>query len=113
MQSLKDWHPDIMEFIQCKNKEEKKARVLIDSGEYDANFNGEAYSSIMFQNANLSVRLSDEFMRSVEEGRKWKTRWVTDPTKFGPGIRCQVRLATNVGRGLGLWRSWRSIRHHD
>ncbi len=84
MQSLKDWHPDIMEFIQCKNKEEKKARVLIDSGEYDANFNGEAYSSIMFQNANLSVRLSDEFMRSVEEGRKWKTRWVTDPTKNGP-----------------------------
>lgn len=84
MQSLKDWHPDILEFIQCKNKEEKKARVLIDSGEYDANFNGEAYSSIMFQNANLSVRLSDEFMRAVEEGKKWKTRWVTDPSRNGP-----------------------------
>lgn len=84
MQSLKDWHPDILEFIQCKNKEEKKARVLIDSGEYDANFNGEAYSSIMFQNANLSVRLSDEFMRAVEEGKKWKTRWVTDPARIGP-----------------------------
>ena len=84
MQSLKDWHPDILDFIQCKNKEEKKARVLIDSGEYDANFNGEAYSSIMFQNANLSVRVSDEFMRAVEEGRKWKTRWVTDATKTGP-----------------------------
>src|SRR4029079_12743132 len=84
MQSLKDWHPDIMDFIQCKKKEEKKARTLIDSGEYDANFNGEAYSSIMFQNANLSVRVSDEFMRAVEEGRKWKTRWVTDATKAGP-----------------------------
>lgn len=84
MQSLKDWHPDILEFIQCKNREEKKARTLIDSGEYDSNFNGEAYSSIMFQNANLSVRVSDEFMRSVEEGRKWKTRWVTDPTQSGP-----------------------------
>lgn len=84
MQSLKDWHPDILEFIQCKNKEEKKARVLIESGEYDANFNGEAYSSIMFQNANLSVRLSDEFMRAVEEGKKWKTRWVTDRTRNGP-----------------------------
>jgi ribonucleoside-diphosphate reductase alpha chain len=44
MQSLKDWHPDILEFIQCKAKEEKKARVLIESGEYEANFNGEAYS---------------------------------------------------------------------
>src|ERR1700726_3788262 len=52
MQSLKDWHPDVLEFIQAKRKEEKKARTLIESGEYDSNFNGEAYSSIMFQNAN-------------------------------------------------------------
>ncbi|WP_390512122.1 vitamin B12-dependent ribonucleotide reductase [Schlesneria paludicola] len=92
MQSLKDWHPDILEFIQCKNKEEKKARVLIDSGEYDANFNGEAYSSIMFQNANLSVRLSDEFMRAGEEGKTWKTRWVTDATKFGPEYEAKYIL---------------------
>ncbi len=84
MQSLKDWHPDILEFIQCKQKEEKKARVLIDSGEYDSNFNGEAYSSIMFQNANLSVRISDDFMKSFLDGTKWKTRWVTDPAKAGP-----------------------------
>ncbi|MFO1023273.1 MAG: vitamin B12-dependent ribonucleotide reductase [Planctomycetales bacterium] len=84
MQSLKDWHPDIMEFIQAKTKEEKKARTLIESGEYDANFNGEAYSSIMFQNANLSVRVSDQFMQAVVDGGKWKTRWVTDKTKSGP-----------------------------
>ena len=44
MQSLKDWHPDIRSFIQCKAKEERKARTLIESGEYEANFNGEAYS---------------------------------------------------------------------
>ncbi len=84
MQSLKDWHPDILEFIQCKTKEEKKARLLIDSGEYESNFNGEAYSSIMFQNANLSVRLSDEFMQAALEGKKWRTHWVTDPNKAGP-----------------------------
>ncbi|MCC7421348.1 MAG: vitamin B12-dependent ribonucleotide reductase [Planctomycetaceae bacterium] len=84
MQSLKDWHPDILDFIQAKGKEEKKARTLIASGEYESNFNGEAYSSIMFQNANLSVRLSDEFMRAAEAGGKWQTRWVTDPSKAGP-----------------------------
>jgi ribonucleoside-diphosphate reductase alpha chain len=77
MQSLKVWHPDIMEFIECKAKEEAKAHVLIEKGGYDANFNGEAYSSIMFQNANLSVRVTDDFMQAVTEDRDWITRWVT------------------------------------
>ncbi len=84
MQSLKDWHPDVLEFIQAKRKEERKARTLIESGEYDSNFNGEAYSSIMFQNANLSVRVSDEFMNAAVDGKKWKTHWVTDPKHAGP-----------------------------
>jgi ribonucleoside-diphosphate reductase alpha chain len=84
MQSLKDWHPDILEFIQAKAKEEKKARTLIESGEYDANFNGEAYSSIMFQNSNLSVRVSDDFMQAAVDDRKWRTHWVTDPKVSGP-----------------------------
>jgi ribonucleoside-diphosphate reductase alpha chain len=61
MQSIKVWHPDIMEFIECKWKEEQKAHALIREG-YESNFNGEAYSSVMFQNANLSVRVTDEFM---------------------------------------------------
>jgi ribonucleoside-diphosphate reductase alpha chain len=89
MQSIKDWHPDVLDFIQCKAREEKKAHTLIASGEYDSNFNGEAYSSIMFQNANLSVRLSDEFMQSLEKDGDWTTRWVTDPTKAGPTYKAK------------------------
>ncbi len=84
MQSLKVWHPDILEFIECKWKEEKKAHVLIEKGGYEANFNGEAYSSILFQNANLSVRMTDEFMETVQRGGQWTTRWVTDERQAGP-----------------------------
>jgi ribonucleoside-diphosphate reductase alpha chain len=84
MQSLKVWHPDILEFIECKWKEEKKAHVLIEKGGYEANFNGEAYSSILFQNANLSVRVTDEFMEAVEKGLPWTTHWVTEPDREGP-----------------------------
>ena len=78
MQSLKIWHPDILEFIECKHKEEQKAHTLIEKGGYEANFNGEAYSSILFQNANLSVRVTDEYMRAVENNDEWNTRWITD-----------------------------------
>ncbi|MEO1528431.1 MAG: vitamin B12-dependent ribonucleotide reductase [Planctomycetota bacterium] len=79
MQSLKVWHPDVMEFIECKWSEEKKAHALIREG-YDSNFNGEAYSSVCFQNANLSVRLTDDFMESVRDGKRWHTRWISDKT---------------------------------
>jgi ribonucleoside-diphosphate reductase alpha chain len=92
MQSLKITHPDIEDFIECKTKEELKARTLIDSGEYDSNFNGEAYSSIMFQNANLSVRVTDEFMQAAEQGRDWTTRWVTNPAKSGPTFKAKDLL---------------------
>ena len=68
-------HPDIEEFIWCKAKEEKKAHTLIDSG-YDPSLDGEAYSSIFFQNANNSVRASDEFMHAVLEDSDWWTRAV-------------------------------------
>ncbi len=76
MQSLKVQHPDIMDFINCKVAEEKKARVLIQSG-YDGSFNGDAYSSVMFQNANLSVRVTDDFLDAVQAGAVWHTRAVT------------------------------------
>ena len=57
-------HPDIVEFINCKVEEEKKAWALIDAG-YDGSFTGAAYGSVFFQNANNSVRVTDEFMRAV------------------------------------------------
>jgi len=69
-------HPDIEEFINCKVEEEKKAWTLIDAG-YDASLDGPAYGSVFFQNANNSVRVSDDFMRAVVEDREWKTRYVT------------------------------------
>jgi len=76
MNTLRDWHGDIEEFIEAKMKEEKKAWALIEQG-YDGSFNGEAYGSVMYQNENLSVRVSDEFMQAAIEGREWWTRAVT------------------------------------
>ncbi len=69
-------HPDIVEFINCKVEEEKKAWALIDAG-YDGSFTGVAYGSVFFQNSNNSVRVTDEFMRAVLDDGEWQTRSVT------------------------------------
>jgi ribonucleoside-diphosphate reductase alpha chain len=73
-------HPDILDFIESKEKEEKKAWALIDAG-YDGAFNapGGAYDSVQFQNANHSVRVTDEFMKAYEKGEDWNTYTVTEP----------------------------------
>ena len=70
-------HPDIEEFIKCKVEEEKKAWALIEAG-YDSSLDGPAYGSVFFQNANNSVRVSDEFMQAVQEDREWQSRYVTN-----------------------------------
>ncbi len=77
MQTLKVWHPDVMDFVVAKQEEEKKAWALIEQG-YDGSFNGPAYGSVAFQNVNQSVRVTDEFMEAAEKNEKYALRAVTD-----------------------------------
>jgi ribonucleoside-diphosphate reductase alpha chain len=72
-------HPDILDFIHSKADEEKKAWALIEAG-YNVGFNvpGGAYDSVQFQNANHSVRVTDDFMQAVADGKQWTTRAVVD-----------------------------------
>ena len=94
-------HPDIVEFIESKTKEERKAHVLIEQG-YDPSIDGEAYSSIFFQNANHSVRVTEEFMQAAEEDRDWWTRNVTTarpPNNSAPAI-CSPRWPNRPGSAV-------------
>ncbi|MEX1014298.1 MAG: vitamin B12-dependent ribonucleotide reductase [Candidatus Paceibacterota bacterium] len=70
-------HPDIMDFIRSKAEEENKIRAFVDAGYNMQDLNDEAWHSIQYQNANNSVRISDEFMKAAENGEKWKTKFRT------------------------------------
>jgi ribonucleoside-diphosphate reductase alpha chain len=102
---LNDSHPDVVEFINCKVNEEKKAWALIDQG-YDPSFNGEAYSSIAFQNANHSVRVSDEFMNAVVNNGDWETKAITTgetlDTYKASELMKMIATATHVCGDPGL-----------
>ncbi|MDP4039213.1 MAG: LAGLIDADG family homing endonuclease [Candidatus Pacearchaeota archaeon] len=75
MEILNIEHPDIIDFINAKQNEEKKAWALIEEG-YDGGMNGEAYETVAFQNCNMSVRVTDEFMNAVKNDGEWKTKLV-------------------------------------
>ncbi|MCH7974943.1 MAG: vitamin B12-dependent ribonucleotide reductase [Bacteroidetes bacterium] len=75
MQTLKSWHPDILQFVRAKMDEERKAWALIEEG-YDGSFNGPAYGSVAFQNVNQSVRMDDAFMEAAEADTDYELRSV-------------------------------------
>ncbi len=91
MQILDVTHPDIIEFIECKKKEEQKAWALMEAG-YEARIGapGGAYDSVMFQNSNISVRASDEFMNAAAEGRTYFTQRIFD------GAPCEELKAREI-----------------
>ncbi len=100
MQILDVDHPDILDFVRAKKVEEQKAWALIEEG-YNGGFNvpGGAYDSVFFQNSNLSVRASDEFMTAAAEGRPFSTKKRTD------GSTCETHDAASILREIseGTW----------
>ena len=104
-------HPDIEEFIWCKANEEKKARVLRDNG-FDMDLDGKDIHSIQYQNANNSVRVSDEFMEAVLADGDWNLT-ARHGGRVGPDRQGPRPLAPDRARGVGVRRPGSAVRHHD
>ena len=104
-------HPDIETFITWKADEEKKVEALIAAG-YPSDYNGEAYATVSGQNANNSVRVTNEFINAVDGGRGLEPdpphRW--QGPQDGQGARS---LAEDRRRRLAQRRSGPAVRHHD
>ncbi len=98
MEILNVDHPDIIEFINAKSNEEKKAWALIEQG-YSGGMNGEAYGSVSFQNCNMSVRVSDDFMKAVNNNGQWQTKFVKN------GEVCETFKARDILNKIaeGTW----------
>ena len=104
-------HPDILEFIWCKAREEEKARVLEQAG-YDMSLDSPDWSSIQYQNANNSVRVSDSFMEAVEADADWNLTARVDGSVVET-MKARKLLRRDRRGGMALRRSGRAVRHDD
>ena len=104
-------HPDIHDFIWCKAKEEEKAAALRDAG-FDMSIDGDGFTSIQYQNANNSVRVSDEFMERAERGEEWELT-ARNGGQVVETVDAEDLLNADRRRRVALRRSGRPVRHHD
>ncbi len=104
-------HPDIIDFIECKSKEEAKAHALVAMGYDGSRPDSDAYTSIFFQNANNSVRVTDDFMVAVLRDTEFSTRAIVDG-RVSQHLQSQRPALQDCRRHLALRRSRHAVRHH-
>ena len=105
-------HPDIEEFIWCKAIEERKARVLRDAG-FDMDLDGNDSHSIQYQNANNSVRVTDEFMQAVVDDADWDLERRHRPARSCKTVQARDLVRQIAAGGVGVRRPRHAVRHHD